>query len=227
MARQSRSEVTRRKIIDSAVDLINEIGYPAAGLADIIERAELTKGALYYHFDSKEALATVIIEEGMALLLNVFQAARDSGPRALQSVIVGTYAASDLLATDRTARAGARLLRTFDGLNPVSKFAYQNFVDQFTTDIVAAAEQGDLRSDVRPDEVTETLVTSILGIEVLSSAVADRTDMRERFTRLWNVVLPAIVTADALDEYRAILAATSIEQAASVESDAPRAHIAN
>ena len=34
MGRQPRSEVTRRKIIDSAVDLINEIGYPAAGLAD-------------------------------------------------------------------------------------------------------------------------------------------------------------------------------------------------
>jgi len=209
MARQSRSEVTRRKIIDSAVDLINEIGYPAAGLADIIERAELTKGALYYHFDSKEALATVIIEEGMTLLLNVFQAARDSGPRALESVIIGTFAASDLLATDRTARAATRLLRTFDGLNPVSKFAYQNFIDQFTTDMVAAAEQGDLRTDVRPEEVTETLVTSILGIEVLSSALANRSDMRERFGRVWNVVLPAIVTGDVLEQYRGILAATA------------------
>lgn len=209
MARQSRSEVTRRKIIDSAVDLINEIGYPAAGLADIIERAELTKGALYYHFDSKEALATVIIEEGMTLLLNVFQAARDSGPRALESVIIGTFAASDLLATDRTARAATRLLRTFDGLNPVSKFAYQNFIDQFATDMVAAAEQGDLRSDMRPEEVTETLVTSILGIEVLSSALANRSDMRERFGRVWNVVLPAIVTGDVLEQYRGILAATA------------------
>jgi hypothetical protein len=142
-------------------------------------------------------------------------------------VIVGTYAASDLLATDRTARAGTRLLRTFDGLNPVSKFAYQNFVDQFTTDILAAAEQGDLRSDVRPEDVTESLVTSILGIEVLSSAVANRTDMRERFTRLWNVVLPAVVTADVLDEYRAILAAASVPQTGSIESDTPEAHIAN
>lgn len=209
MARQSRSEVTRRKIIDSAVDLINEIGYPAAGLADIIERAELTKGALYYHFDSKEALATVIIEEGMTLLLNVFQTARDSGPRALESVIIGTFAASDLLATDRTARAATRLLRTFDGLNPVSKFTYQNFIDQFATDIVAAAEQGDLRSDVRPEEVTETLVTAILGIEVLSSALANRSDMRERFGRVWNVVLPAIVAGDALEQYRSILAASA------------------
>ena len=61
MVRQARSEATRQRIIDSAVDLINEIGYPAAGLADIIERAEMTKGALYYHFDSKEALASAIM----------------------------------------------------------------------------------------------------------------------------------------------------------------------
>jgi AcrR family transcriptional regulator len=219
MGRQPRSEVTRRKIIDSAVDLINEIGYPAAGLADIIERAELTKGALYYHFDSKEALATVIIEEAMELLLNVFQSARDSGPRALQSVIIGTYATSDLLATDRTARAGTRLLRTFDGLNPVSKFAYQNFADQFATDIVAAVEQGDVRSDVRPDEVTDALVAAILGIEVLSSALTNWTDMPQRFTRLWNLILPAIVTEEALDEYRSFLAVASTQKADHVETD--------
>ena len=66
MVRQARSEATRRKIITSAVELFNEIGYPAAGLGDIIERAEMTKGALYYHFDSKESLATAIIEEGSA-----------------------------------------------------------------------------------------------------------------------------------------------------------------
>ena len=68
MVRQARSEATRRKIITSAVELFNEIGYPATGLGDIIERAEMTKGALYYHFDSKETLATAIIEEGSARL---------------------------------------------------------------------------------------------------------------------------------------------------------------
>ena len=62
MVRQARSEATRRKIITSAVELFNEIGYPATGLGDIIDRAEMTKGALYYHFDSKESLATAIID---------------------------------------------------------------------------------------------------------------------------------------------------------------------
>ena len=42
MVRQARSEATRSKIITSAVELFNEIGYPATGLGDIIERAEMT-----------------------------------------------------------------------------------------------------------------------------------------------------------------------------------------
>nr|MDP9167903.1 TetR/AcrR family transcriptional regulator [Actinomycetota bacterium] len=101
MVRQARSEATRRKIIDSAVDLINEIGYPAAGLGDIIERAELTKGALYYHFDSKEALATAIIEEGSETLLTAFRAAGRTGAPTMENIIHGSFVMTDVLSLDR------------------------------------------------------------------------------------------------------------------------------
>ena len=33
MARQARSEVTRRKLIDAAIDVFSEVGYVAAGRA--------------------------------------------------------------------------------------------------------------------------------------------------------------------------------------------------
>ena len=63
MVRQARSEATRRRILDAAVELFSEVGFAATSLGDIVERAELTKGALYYHFDSKESLASAVIEE--------------------------------------------------------------------------------------------------------------------------------------------------------------------
>ena len=84
MVRQARSEATRRKIMTSAVELFNEIGYPATGLGDIIERAEMTKGALYYHFDSKESLATAIIEEGSVRLAEAFRSITASSAPALE-----------------------------------------------------------------------------------------------------------------------------------------------
>ena len=39
MVRQARSEATRKRIINAAVDLFAEVGYQATGLGDIIERA--------------------------------------------------------------------------------------------------------------------------------------------------------------------------------------------
>src|ERR1700752_3583569 len=89
MVRQARSEATRSTIITSAVEFFNEIGYPAAGLGDIIERAEMTKGALYYHFDSKESLATAIIEEGADTALTAFRSISEPSSPALENMIHG------------------------------------------------------------------------------------------------------------------------------------------
>src|SRR6201992_3702814 len=117
MVRQARSEATRRKIIDSAVDVFNEIGYPAAGLGDIIERAELTKGALYYHFDSKESLATAIIEEASVRLAEAFRSISTSSTPALEGMVHGVFVVADLMATDQIARSGTQLLRAFGEFN--------------------------------------------------------------------------------------------------------------
>ena len=117
MVRQARSEATRRKIITSAVELFNEIGYPATGLGDIIERAEMTKGALYYHFDSKESLATAIIEEGSANLIHAFRSITESSAPTLESMIHGAFVVADLLSTDKVARSGTQLLRAFGEFN--------------------------------------------------------------------------------------------------------------
>src|ERR1700752_3008962 len=113
MVRQARSETTRRRIITSAVELFNEIGYPAAGLGDIIDRAEMTKGALYYHFDSKESLATAIIKEGSSHLSAAFRNITGSSAPALETIIHGVFVIADVLSTDQLARSGTQLMRAF------------------------------------------------------------------------------------------------------------------
>ncbi|MGN5376815.1 TetR family transcriptional regulator [Streptomyces lasalocidi] len=62
MARQERAVRTRRAVIEAAAAVFAERGYAAATIAEILERAGVTKGALYFHFDSKEALARGVID---------------------------------------------------------------------------------------------------------------------------------------------------------------------
>ncbi len=56
MARQTRSEATRRKLLDAAIEVFTEVGCVGTARASIIERAGVTKGALYHHFETMEAL---------------------------------------------------------------------------------------------------------------------------------------------------------------------------
>lgn len=210
MVRQARSEATLRRIIDSAIDLINEIGYPAAGLADIIERADLTKGALYYHFDSKEALATTIIEEGAEKVLDAFRAAGRSSSPAMENVIHGLFVVTDVLGNDRTAQAAARLLRTFGGFNKTAKETYAVLLDEMTRLTTAAGTEGDLLADLDPTEAGNTIVGCLLGAELLSSALADSKDLRSRFGRTLAILLPSLVSADSLGYYREFLTRQSL-----------------
>ncbi|WP_189314371.1 TetR/AcrR family transcriptional regulator [Streptomyces brasiliensis] len=52
----------REEIVNAAVDRFHTHGYNAAGIKDIAEAAGVPKGSVYNHFESKEALALVVLE---------------------------------------------------------------------------------------------------------------------------------------------------------------------
>lgn len=214
MVRQARSEATRRKIIDSAVELFNEIGYPATGLGDIIERAEMTKGALYYHFDSKESLATAIIEEGGASIKKAFRSIVESPAPALESMIHGVFVAVDLVETDKVARSGTQLLRTLSEFNDAATRTFGGWLDEMVARARQAVDQGDIRDDVDPRAVAETIVGAMLGAELLSNALSSRADVLQRVTQTWEVLLPGIVQVDSLPYFREFLARESLRHSA-------------
>lgn len=61
--REEYTEATRRALLDSAAAAFQERGFADASLDDIARAARLTKGALYHHFASKQALFQAVFEE--------------------------------------------------------------------------------------------------------------------------------------------------------------------
>jgi AcrR family transcriptional regulator len=51
-----KSEETRRRILEAALELFREKGFEQTTMRDIAERASMALGAAYYYFDSKEKL---------------------------------------------------------------------------------------------------------------------------------------------------------------------------
>ena len=57
-----RADATRQQILRAASYQFARRPYHDVGLDDILNEAALTKGAMYFHFRSKQALAVAIIE---------------------------------------------------------------------------------------------------------------------------------------------------------------------
>lgn len=54
---------TRTKLLDAAAEVFAEKGYANASMDDVAAAAGMTKGALYWNFDSKEALFHALLDE--------------------------------------------------------------------------------------------------------------------------------------------------------------------
>jgi AcrR family transcriptional regulator len=58
-----RLAATRAALLRAARAIFAESGYEAAATEEIVKRAKVTRGALYYHFEDKRALFEAVFEE--------------------------------------------------------------------------------------------------------------------------------------------------------------------
>ncbi|HYX83973.1 MAG TPA: helix-turn-helix domain-containing protein, partial [Gaiellales bacterium] len=58
----ARPPKARERLLDAAEDLMLARGYGATPLDRVCETAGVSKGAAFYHFDTKEAMAQAAVE---------------------------------------------------------------------------------------------------------------------------------------------------------------------
>lgn len=236
MARQVRSEATRRKILDAAIDVFGEIGYAAAGWNTIVQRMEMTKGALYHHFDSKESLASAIIEEGSEALLSAFRNVCGSSSPALENMIHGTFTIINVLSSDRLARAAEQLIAALSGFNDAAGDFCADLVELMTAEAKRAIAEGDLRQDLNPVLVSESIIGTLLGTRLMSNAIAASgllggldpysdgvVDTAGRTGQMWQLLLPGIASDASFPYFREFLAREALRHTrrpAAVENEA-------
>lgn len=88
-----RRSGTRERIQAVAVELFAEHGYDKTSLREIAERLDVTKAALYYHFNTKEAIVVSLFEDLIAGMDEIIAWAKDQpGTRETREEIVRRYA---------------------------------------------------------------------------------------------------------------------------------------
>lgn len=72
-ARRGRPGYDPRQILEIAVQVFIEQGYDATSVASLAARLGLSKSALYHHYESKEALLEVALDEAIGSLEGVLR----------------------------------------------------------------------------------------------------------------------------------------------------------
>lgn len=207
MSRQPRATVTRQNIIDAAVALFTDHGFSETGLNDITKRAGITAGAFYYHFRSKEALATAIIQQGWPKAWKVFTTCTTSPSPGLENVIVMTFSLSDLMKRDKSVWIANHLNGALGQLSVEGRRGFRQRATTFINGVAGSIRRDDIRDDLTPETVGNMVWVTVHGCHLLSDAMMD--DVFTRLAESWRMLLPAMVTDEKLPHFQRFLAHTA------------------
>ena len=151
----TKSERTRRRILDAAAKVFSERGYAGTRLSDIADEAQTKAGSLYYHFDSKDDLVeevlSVSIDEAFAYTrASVDALGPDATPGVRLRAAIAAHAEATLKATDYTA-AHVRIIGQVPDEIRRRNFRHpRKYGDYWASLFEAAIESGDIRDDLDP-----------------------------------------------------------------------------
>jgi AcrR family transcriptional regulator len=202
---QPRARATRQAILSAAAEHFARHGYHATSLDRVLADSGGTKGALYFHFASKEALARAVIAEMVQRwgTLRVHVSARGLDPLSTLLALVDEVIAR--LVDSPIARGGTRLLNDLP-MSPDDACGHYALGESDALALLTqAARAGLLREGIKPATVARQVVALLAGHRQICDALDDRQDLWQRVDDAWELLLPAISTDAWLAEWRASL----------------------
>ena len=104
---QERSRTRRKRLLDAALAVFTEHGYSDTAIDQVARASDTSKGGLYFHFPSKQALFLALLDESSTALLERVSTAMAAEPDPL---VRGEVALREVLAAFGEHRLLARLL---------------------------------------------------------------------------------------------------------------------
>jgi TetR/AcrR family transcriptional repressor of nem operon len=191
--RRSRDpERTRERLLKAGFREVYRSGFQSASIDTILAAANLTKGALYYHFESKEALGHAIVDEVVATFLRnrwllPLQQGEDKDPiDALIDIV------QSIPAQPRDVKGGCPLVNLAQEMSLLDEQFRKRLEAMFHAwqeSVAMALQRGQsqetVRHDVGPEEAASFLIAMVEGYEVLAKNAQD--------VKVWNAGIRNIV----------------------------------
>ncbi|MCI0409728.1 MAG: TetR/AcrR family transcriptional regulator [Acidobacteria bacterium] len=168
MSSRRNPQRTRERLLQAAFQEVYRSGFRGADLETILDRAGVTKGALYHHFRSKEALGYALVDE---VILGVI---RDKWFRPLQGsknsidALIGVVQSTSL--RPEHIQCGCPLNNLAQEMSPLDEGfrkrlakIFKEWHDGIATALREGQKRGMVRGDVDPDETATFLIAANEG----------------------------------------------------------------
>ncbi len=106
-------EIRRAEIMDAAMILFMEKGYANTTTQDIVDKVNISRGLLYYHFKNKEDILYCLVERySEKLLRDIHVIVNDDDKTAIEKI--RAFIDATIISTDNVSAEGTELQKTVD-----------------------------------------------------------------------------------------------------------------
>lgn len=197
----SRADSTRQQILRAAAHQFARQPYHQVGLDDVLAEAELTKGAMYFHFRSKHALALAIIEDQMTRFSEAVADLLARKFSGLETLVDFSYLLAVRDISEDVTRASLHLVESIGRIEGLQANLLGGWVQVIADTVKRAVDEGDVLDERDPSEVGRLLVSIYMGLRQTSNL-----DEPEQFLsdleNTWAIVLPGIMRPERIDYFR-------------------------
>lgn len=176
-----KSNPTRQKILESAFQEIHLQGFQAASLNSILNRSDVTKGALYHYFPDKQALGFAVVEElikeaVLQFWLRPLEEASDpiDGLKGLINVAGKSLSDEDVLLGCPLNNLCLEMSPIDDGFRQRVKQVYELWREGFAWALRAGQTNGTVKSTINAMDCATFIVASLAGCRSLAKNAQSR-----------------------------------------------------
>lgn len=130
---EDHKQQTRERIIDTAAALFKENGINTVGIAVIMKSAQLTNGAFYAHFKSKQTLIEAVIAKELDRQLQTFKGAPQN--TAGLKLLINTYLSTEHRNSCAEGCPSAALIGDITKLHSKAKAIYMSGLNDVKSQI--------------------------------------------------------------------------------------------
>ena len=195
--KQDRAIRTRQLLLAAAAVEFDLHGYLSTRLVDIASRAGVTRGSLYFHFDSKATVAAALVAHQYEQWAGYVPARRVEGYRGIRLLMLFAHDLVLGFRDDGASRAAIALVKDARQIEVELPTPFPGWVRQVDELLREARGDGELGLNVVIDDAAWLVVANIFGVQEMCDQLEQRQGICERLDSLWLYLLPGLGVADA------------------------------